>query len=70
MPYTVHYTAPSGTDAEQHELGIRAAERAMTFVSLGGSNVYVTAESGKVYRAPSEMPQLLRDAESTDADRT
>ncbi|WP_232629844.1 hypothetical protein [Methylobacterium sp. Leaf118] len=69
MPYTVHWTAPSGPSAEPHALGLRAAERAMTFASMGAANVYVQTEDGRVFRAPAQMAALVQHAQSTDPNR-
>ena len=67
MPYTVHWTTPAGPNAEGHSLGVRAAERAMTFASLGAADVYVETSEGQVFRAPAEMPALVRQAEHADS---
>ena len=67
MPYTVHWTTPSGPTSEAHTIGLRAAERAMTFASLGAANVYVETSDGRVFRAPTEMSELVRQAESAEA---
>ncbi|GJE27160.1 hypothetical protein [Methylobacterium organophilum] len=66
MTYTVHYTAPSGSKAEEHAIGVRAAERAMTFSSLGAADVYVETGDGQVFRAPGEIDALVRYAQNSD----
>ncbi|GJE00006.1 hypothetical protein GMJLKIPL_1923 [Methylobacterium isbiliense] len=70
MPYVVNWTSPSGPGSEPHDLGLRAAERAMTFVSMGASNVHVVCEDGRVFQAPSEMSALVQHSGSIDANRT
>ncbi|GEP07601.1 hypothetical protein MOX02_56390 [Methylobacterium oxalidis] len=70
MAYTVHYTTPSGPTSEQHDIGVRAAERAMTFSGMGAANVYVEAADGTVFRAPIEMSALIEHAKPTDTGRT
>lgn len=67
MPYTVHWTTPSGASSEAHPLGLRAAERAMTFANLGAANVYVETSDGRVFQAPAEMSELVRQAEDADS---
>ncbi|WFT77145.1 MULTISPECIES: hypothetical protein [unclassified Methylobacterium] len=69
MIYTLHWTAPSGATTERHDLGTRAAERAMTFVSMGASNVHVVTGDGRVFRAPSEMSDLVEYARAHDSGR-
>lgn len=69
MRYTVHWTAPSGASAEPHALGVRAAERAMTFASMGASDVYVETPDGRVFRAPAQMAALIEHAQTADAAR-
>lgn len=71
MPYTVHWTAPAGSSStEPHAMGVRAAERAMTFASMGASDVYVETEDGRVFRAPAQMAALVQYAQSTDGERS
>ena len=67
MSYTVHWTTPAGPTSETHSIGLRAAERAMTFSSLGAANVYVETSDGRVFRAPTELSALVREAEAADA---
>ncbi|GAA0252201.1 hypothetical protein GCM10008965_21000 [Methylorubrum aminovorans] len=69
MRYTVHWTAPSGPSAEPHALGARAAERAMTFASMGASDVYVETNDGRVFRAPAQMAALVQYAQTADAEQ-
>lgn len=69
MRYTVHWTAPSGQSKEPHALGTRAAERAMTFASMGASDVYVETVDGRVFRAPAQMAALVQYAQSADSDQ-
>lgn len=67
MPYTVHWTTPSGPVSEAHTMGVRAAERAMTFANLGAANVYVETSDGRVFQAPAEMSELVRQAEAIES---
>jgi hypothetical protein len=69
MRYTVHWTAPSGPSTEPHALGARAAERAMTFASMGASDVYVETNDGRVFRAPAQMAALVQYAQTADAEQ-
>lgn len=69
MRYTVHWTAPSGPSTEPHALGARAAERAMTFASMGAADVYVETADGRVFRAPAQMAALVQYAQTADADQ-
>ncbi|MEH3116424.1 MAG: hypothetical protein PGN25_02120 [Methylorubrum populi] len=69
MRYTVHWTAPSGPSTEPHALGLRAAERAMTFASMGASDVYVETTDGRVFRAPAQMAALVEYARTADSAR-
>ena len=70
MRYTVHWTAPAGSSsAEPHAVGVRAAERAMTFASMGASDVYVETEDGRVFRAPAQMAALVQYAQTADGER-
>ncbi len=69
MGYTVHWTAPSGPSTEPHALGLRAAERAMTFASMGAADVYVATNDGRVFRAPAQMAALVEYAQANDANR-
>ncbi|GAB6843396.1 hypothetical protein HNR00_000922 [Methylorubrum rhodinum] len=70
MRYTVHWTGPAGSSsAEPHAVGVRAAERAMTFASMGASDVYVETEDGRVFRAPAQMAALVQYAQTTDGER-
>ncbi|CAO4172570.1 hypothetical protein [Methylorubrum populi] len=67
MRYTVHWTAPSGPSSEPHALGLRAAERAMTFASMGAAKVYVETPDGQVFQAPAQMAALVEYAQTADA---
>lgn len=69
MRYIVHWTAPSGPSTEPHATGLRAAERAMTFASMGASDVYVETDDGRVFRAPAQMAALVEHARTTDPGR-
>ena len=68
LRYTVHWTSPSGPSKEPHDLGARAAERAMTFASMGASEVYVETSDGRVFRAPAQMAALVQYAQTADAE--